>query len=106
MNNKNIIKKFTLISIFITLLFCIIYFIQPTKTYTKYSKDYSSVDMLSAQKIILGYSKQTEEMIEKYDINLDGEITYTDIQIIQQMIIGIYDTYEVRTHDKKAIKYK
>lgn len=94
--------KYILIILSISIISYLVFF---NNSSTKYANNYSSKDMLKAQKIILGIIEPTEELIEKYDINEDDEITHTDIQIMQQMIIGLYDSYEVKNNKKKVIKY-
>lgn len=64
-----------------------------TQVSVKYEKDYSVVDMLNAQKIILGIKEPSVYELKKYDMNGDGEISYTDIQIIQHLLVHIYDEY-------------
>lgn len=71
----------------------------------KYANDYSITDMLNTQKIVSGLVVPTEEMVGKYDINQDGEITSIDTDIIKQFLLGYYDAYEVRNNNQKAIKY-
>lgn len=71
----------------------------------KYAEDYSAVDLLKIQKILLGMETATEKTFKKYDINEDGEITYTDLQIIQHMNIKIYDAYVIKNNKKYVIKF-
>lgn len=71
----------------------------------RHAKDYSSVDLLKIQKIILEIEPQTKETLNKYDVDEDGKITYTDLRIIQDMNIKIYDMYMVKKGKRYAIKF-
>lgn len=102
--NMNKLKHILIVALFIIVMFLFVILFFPSSI--KYANDYSSKDMLNAQKIILGIIEPTEEIFEKYDINEDGEITYTDVQIMQQMILGFYDSYEIKNNKVKAIKYR
>lgn len=72
----------------------------------KYSKDYSTIDYIKTRKIILEIVEPTDEMFEKYDMDENGEITDSDAQIIKQMILGFYDSYEVKNNNVVAVKYE
>ncbi len=102
MNKKYIKKIIFLISI---ILFVALFINCYCSTYVKYASDYSARDMLGAQKIILGINPITKESLDKYDMNCDGKITSTDVDIMQQMCIGIYDSYVVKNKRCIAIKY-
>lgn len=105
MNIKN--KKCCIVFfiIFLIISFFIISLFWLFSTKTKCVEDYSILDALIAQKTALGYKVTTEEMIDKYDMDFDGEITHTDAKIIQQMVLGLYDSYEVKDNNHKSIKY-
>ena len=105
-NRRNHYKSLLIVFLIFAVMFYIITTLPPFTTHTKHSEDYSAIDMLRAQKIVLGYTTPTKEMIDKYDINEDGEVTYTDVQIIQQMMCGFYDSYEVRSKNHIVIKYR
>ena len=83
-----------------------------TQVSIKNERDYSAVDMLDAQKIILGIKEPNQYEFKKYDMNGDGEISYVDIQIIQHLLVHIYDKHialTIKINDSKymfAINYK
>lgn len=104
-NRRNHYKSLLIVFLIFAILFYIIATLPPFSTHTKYANDYILLDMIKAQRIVLDYDVPTEEMIKKYDINEDAEITATDVKIIQQMILGYYDAYEIRNDNKKVIKY-
>lgn len=107
-NKKCNYKLILMITITLVLLLfiCFCYFFSSiSMTNRKYAKDYSAIDILIAHKIDLDYMLPTEKMMLKYDINEDGKINDVDVKIIQQMVLGFYDYYEVRNSDKKVVKY-
>ena len=96
--------KMILIMLLVFMLFYIV-FNQFCLSNIKYAKDYSMSDLIEVKKI---YSKDiipTEEMVEKYDIDEDKEITNVDIELIRQMLLGYYDSYEVINSNRKTIKH-
>lgn len=96
--------KMILIMLLVFMLFYIV-FNQFCLSNIKYAKDYSMSDLIEVKKI---YSKDiipTEEMVEKYDIDEDKEITNVDIELIRQMLLGYYDSYEVINNNRKTIKH-
>ena len=94
-------KKY-LIIVMILFLSCICILNTHTQVSIKHEKDYSTIDILNAQKIALGIKSANKHQLEKYDMNIDGEITHTDIQIIQHFLIHIYDKYITVTTNSKT----
>lgn len=97
----------TIFLVFIIFCFVIFKFFLPYFSYKniKYAEDYSISDLIKSRNVVLEYVKPTEEMINKYDINEDGKITDIDIKLIQQLIVGFYDSYEVKNNSQKVIEY-
>lgn len=88
----------------ILFLFCMYILNTHMQVSIKHEKDYSTIDMLNTQKIILEIKKPSKYELEKYDMNSDGEITHTDIQIIQHLLVHIYDKYiTVTTNDRTYV---
>lgn len=87
-NNNKIYNVNLIITVFVIILLSIIFIFCRFSACVKYSYDYSLLDLLLAQKVALGYNEPTKDVIRKYDMNEDGEITNTDVLIIQHLIIG------------------
>ena len=82
--------------------FVLIFF---AETNIKYAEDYLATDYVKAKKIALSANTPTDEMIEKYDIDNNGEVTCIDVEIIKQMICGYYDCCMIKNGECMAIKY-
>lgn len=96
--------KMILIMLLVFMLFYIV-FNQFCLSNIKYAKDYSMSDLIEVKKIYSEDIIPTEEMVEKYDIDEDKEITNVDIELIRQMLLGYYDSYEVINNNRKTIKH-
>ena len=61
----------------------------------KDARYYTLSDLANAQMINLEVKSPTPKDWDKYDVNVDGQIDNTDVQIIRQMLLGYYDYYIV-----------